>query len=206
MFPFPAFPAPALGAGLLNRMLRRQAWAQVHLQPHAGKTLRFQLAGKTLALRIQNDGLLRDVAANVPADAVFTLEASKMGEAIRILRTNQTSGLARVMHIEGEAALAQVVMDLAQNLRPDPEDELSRLVGDRAAVRLMGLARGLTQGLRHAGERLSGNVVEYLTEEDPVLLARAPFEDWQDELSALQQRLARLDASMAALERRNGGL
>lgn len=205
MFPLPPFPAPALGAGLLNRLLRRQGWAQAHLRPHAGKTLRFQVAGQVLALRVQDDGLVREVAATVPADAVFTLERDRLGQAVRALREQRQSDLAGLMHIEGEAALAQVVMDLAQNLRLDPEDELSRFVGDRAAVRLVGLAKGLARGLRQAGERLGGNVAEYLSEENPVLLARAPFDDWRDGLGQLQRRLAKLDATLAAMESRNGG-
>ena len=125
-------------------------------------------------------------------------------EAVRVLREKQPSGLAKLMHIEGEAALAQVVMDLAQNLRPDPEDELARLVGDHAAVRLVGLARGLAGGVRQAADRLGGNVVEYLSEENPVLLARAPFENWCDDMAQLQHRLAALDASLATLEHRGG--
>lgn len=206
MFPFPPLPAPALlGAGLLNRMLRRQGWAQAHLRPHAGKTLRFQVAARVFSLRIQEDGLLREAPLDAPADAVFTLESDKLGEALRVLRANQPSRLAVLMRIEGEAGLAQVVMDLSQNLRLDPEDELADIIGDRAAVRVMGLARGLTQGLRRAGERLSGNVAEYLAEEESVLLARAPFDDWRDDLGQLQQRLAALDASLAALERNGRG-
>lgn len=206
MFPFPPLPAPALlGAGLLNRMLRRQGWAQAHLRPHAGKTLRFQVAARVFSLRIQEDGLLREAPLDAPADAVFTLESDKLGEALRVLRANQPSRLAALMRIEGEAGLAQVVMDLSQNLRLDPEDELADIIGDRAAVRVMGLARGLTQGLRRAGERLSGNVAEYLAEEESVLLARAPFDDWRDDLGQLQQRLAALDASLAALERNGRG-
>lgn len=206
MFPFPPLPAPALlGAGLLNRMLRRQGWAQAHLRPHAGKTLRFQVAARVFSLRIQEDGLLREAPLDAPADAVFTLESDKLGEALRVLRANQPSRLAALMRIEGEAGLAQVVMDLSQNLRLDPEDELADIIGDRAAVRVMGLARGLAQGLRRAGERLSGNVAEYLAEEESVLLARAPFDDWRDDLGQLQQRLAALDASLAALERNGRG-
>ena len=204
MFPFPPFSPPALGAGLLNRLLRRQSWAQAYLQPHTGKTLRFCVAGQVLALRVQQNGLVQEVPASTPADAVFTLERSRLGEAMRVLRAKQPSGLGGLMHIEGEAALAQVVMDLAQNLRLDPEAELARFVGDRAAVRIAGLARELAGGLFQAANRFGANVTEYLTEEEPVLLARAPFESWRDDMAQLQQRLAALDASLATLEHRGG--
>lgn len=201
MFPFLSFPAPALGVGVLNRLLRRQGWAQAHLRPQAGKTLRFQVSGRAWSLRVQEDGLLRETSAAAPADAVFTLEGSKLGEAVRLLRARQPEGLAGLMRIEGEAALAQVVLDLSRNLRLDPEDELAGIIGDRAAVRVVGLARRLAEGVRRAGERLGGNVAEYLSEENPVLLAREPFDDWRDDLGLLQRRLAALDASVAALER-----
>ena len=205
MFPFPPFPAPFVGVGLLNRLLRRQAWAQAHLRPHEGKTLRFQLAGQAVAVRIQADGLLRAVSTAAPADVVLTLERDKLGQLAQVLRERNPARAASLMHVEGEAALAQAAMDLAQNLRWDPEDELAAIVGDRAAVRLAGLAKGVAQGLRQASGRLGANVAEYLSEEDPVLLARAPFDDWRGRLGQLQRRLAALDASVAAIEHARSG-
>lgn len=201
MFPFPPIPAPEIGAGLLNRLLRRQSWASAYLRPHAGKIVRFQIAGQAVALRVQEDGLVRAVAVSVPADVVLTLEREQLGEVASLLRAGDPAKLARLMHIEGEAALAQVVQELAQNLRWDPEDELSRVVGDRAAVRFAGLAKGALAGLRQAADRLAGNVAEYVSEEQPILLARASFEDWSANVAALQQRLASVDATLAGVER-----
>jgi ubiquinone biosynthesis protein UbiJ len=192
-----------LGAGALNRLLRRQGWARERLQLAAGKTLRFAAGRQTWALRVQDDGLTRAAPQDAPADAVFTLEGS-FAETLRALRgPNPDQQLTGLMRVEGEAALAQVVMDLAQNLRWDPEDELADIVGDRAALRLTRLSKSLLQGLNQAGRRLGGNVAEYLSEEDAALLARAPFEDWRGDLARLRERLAALDASVTALEQRS---
>ena len=66
--------------------------------------------------------------------------------------------MAEATHISGDAALAQVVADLSKQLRWDPEDALARVVGDIAALRLVGGARRLAGGTLQAGQRAAENV------------------------------------------------
>jgi len=194
---FPGFLIPSsLAVTALNRLLRQQAWARDYLRPYAGKVVRVQVAGRALALRVKTDGLTQASGASEPADVVLTLAQNNLGEAFEVLRKHEPERLPALVHMEGEAALAQAVLALAQNLRWDVEDELAQVLGDRVATTLIGAFKKAGQGARQAGKNLAENVAEYLGHEKSLLLARPTFEDWTTQLQTLSQRLDTLEAAL----------
>lgn len=80
-------------------------------------------------------------------------------------------------------------------LLDDLEEALSRLVGDIAAHRLAGAARGIAALSADAAQRLAEGLIEYAIEENRLLVPRA-------ELAAHAGALARLAADLERLERR----
>src|SRR5690606_15599986 len=78
------------------------------------------------------------VAVSIRADA-GTLGRLAMGARLGRHRApgaaphSATNALASALHIEGEAALAQVAAELARDLRWDGEEELARRIGDLPA-------------------------------------------------------------------------
>jgi len=195
---FPGFLFPSsLAVIALNRLLHQQAWARDYLRPYTGKVVRVQVAGGwALALRVQADGLTQASSAAEPADVVLTLAQHNPGEVFEALRKHEPERLAALIHMEGEAALAQALLALAQNLRWDVEDELAQVLGDRAALTLIGALKEAGQGVRQAGKNLAENVAEYLSHENPLLVARPVFEDWAVQVQALLQRLGKLETAL----------
>jgi ubiquinone biosynthesis protein UbiJ len=206
MFPIPSFLAPAaVGARALNQLLRREEWARDRLARHSGKTVRFSAGRYAVGLSIQADG---HVAASDPAvvpDVTLAVPEGRLGQLAQALRGGQPDEIAALLHVQGDAGLAQLVSELARDLRWDVEAELADRVGDVAALRLMGGARVLGRGVRRAGERLAGNVGEYLSEESHALLGRPAYEQWRDDLARMQARLDGLERRAARLGRRAPG-
>src|SRR5690606_25300557 len=138
MLAFPPFPAPAsVCARLLNSLLRREDWAKERLARHGGKSVRFVAAPWHIGLAIGADGLVEASDAAIVPDVTLTLPSDKLSQLPAILRRGDTDEITALLHIQGDAGLAQVVSELARGLRWDAEDDLARLVGDVAAVRLM---------------------------------------------------------------------
>ncbi|NYT68542.1 ubiquinone biosynthesis protein UbiJ [Pusillimonas noertemannii] len=203
MFSFLPFPAPAsLFARLLNSLLRREDWAKERLARHAGKSLRFVAEPWRVGLAIRSDGQVEASDSAIVPDVTLTLPGEKLAQLPAILRRGNTDEITALLHIQGDAGLAQVVSELAQGLRWDIEDDLSRLVGDVAAVRITGAGRNLAGAARRSTARLAENAAEYLVEESPQVLGRPAFEDWRDRLQAMQQRLGRLEQQVLRIERR----
>ncbi len=218
MLPFPALPRPSrVLCGALNALLKREAWARDRLARHAGKTVRFCFGGMKLGLTVDTQGYA-DVADNaIVPDVTLTVDSGKLslgrllgGEGRALARASareRADAYADMTHISGDAGLAQVVAELAANLRWDVEDELARVVGDIPATRLVQGVRTVTRGAQDVAQRVGGNVAEYLSYEQGVLANRPVVQGWRGDIAraaadadALAARLARLDARLSRLD------
>jgi ubiquinone biosynthesis protein UbiJ len=202
MLPLPFLPTPSrLAVSALNALLRREDWARARLVRHAGKTVRFALGGFSLGLTIDSEGLAAQADAAVVPDVTLTVAPEKL-PLPRLGADRERPDFAEATHISGDAALAQVVSDLSKQLRWDPEDALARVVGDIAALRLVGGARAAAGGARTATQRLAENVSVYLSQESGILASRPALEQWRLDLAELNARAEALARSAAALQTR----
>lgn len=204
MLPFSFLPTPSrFAVSALNALLRREDWARERLVRHAGKTVRFALGGFTLGLTIDSEGLASQADPAVVPDVTLTVSPEKLPlPRLGLDAGRETPDFAEATHISGDAALAQVVADLSKQLRWDPEDALARVVGDIAALRIVGGARAAADSARTVSKRLAGNVSEYLAEESGVLTGRPALEQWRLDLAELNDRADALARSATALQSR----
>ena len=201
MLPFPPFTTFAASAGVtaLNHLLAQEVWAAQRLSRHSGKTVRLVSGRTSFSLTISSAGSVQLADPAVVPDVTLTLPPGQFGQLLDVLRHKDPEQIVEAMHIQGDAGLANAVADLARHLRWDIEHDLARVVGDIPAARLVSGARQLTQGVVRTGERLAGNLSEFVTEEDPMVLGRYAF-------SAFQTDYSRLSAQLDQLERRIGRL
>jgi ubiquinone biosynthesis protein UbiJ len=198
MLPLPFLPTPSrLAVSALNALLRREDWARARLVRHAGKTVRFALGGFSLGLTIDSEGLAAQADAAVVPDVTLTVAPEKL-PLPRLGADRERPDFAEATHISGDAALAQVVSDLSKQLRWDPEDALARVVGDIAALRLVGGARAAAGGARTGRRWRAENVCE----ESGMLASRPALEQWRLDLAELNARAEALARSAAALQTR----
>jgi len=102
--------------------------------------------------------------------------------------------------IRGDAEVAQKFRELAMLLKPDVEEELSRLIGDspaHQALRLVRLATGFGRRAAQTGVR---NVAEYLAHERGDLVPRAEAEDFYRGVERLREDLDRVEARVHLIE------
>jgi ubiquinone biosynthesis protein UbiJ len=214
MLAIPALPDPGrTAARALNALLRREDWARARLARHAGKTVRLAVGALKMALTIDSEGYTDQADSAVVPDVTLTADPAKFSLA-RLLpgatehadpaatARARADAIADMTHISGDAGLAQVVAELAAQLRWDVEDDLARLVGDIPAARLVGGARALSAGLRGAAARLAGNVAEYLAQETPVLTPRPLLESWRADVARASAAVELLHTRAAALQAR----
>lgn len=203
--PFSPFPAPS-PAGLLlrgaNALLAREPRSRDQLAAHAGKSLRVAL-GEWWDLRasIGSDGGLLPCDASVVPDVTLSVPADRLRDIPQAWRQQGQAGLTSLMQIQGDAALAGLVAELAGSLRWDVEEDLSHRVGDVLAVRLVAGARGAAHALRQAVQRAQDNMGEYLGDESGIAVRSAEFHGWSERCRLLEQRLNALDLRLQALER-----
>lgn len=174
----------------LNHLLKGATWARTRLIPFAGRRSRFDMPPFAFGFEIAPDGyvipnpdpVITDVVIRLPADTPLLLP----------------QGLDRAMAlatVEGNAEFATELSFVFRNLRWDAEEDLSTLVGDIAAHRIVQGANRFVDWQQQAATHLAQNLGEYLTFENPLLVRRV-------ELLALRDDIVRLDAELARVEKR----
>lgn len=176
-----------------NALLRREDWARHRLSPYAGKSLRFSVSAWSFNVTIGSEGALHRSDSAVVPDVTISLPPGRRTEVLTLWREGRLSEISSIMQLQGDAGLAQLVSDLARDLRWDAEEDLSRIVGDVAALRLLGGLRIFGEGARTATRRGRDNIAEYLGEESGLLVQRQAFDAWRGRIGDLPARLDALD-------------
>ncbi len=129
---------------LLNHVLMQEPAAMERLLPHQRSTALFQWRQFTLHLAVTPAGLLDLAPSGTAPDLTLTVsEESPVALAQAALR-----GARPGVRIEGDVQFAGDVQWLAEHVRWDIEEDLSRLLGDAPAHALGEAARTLAAALR----------------------------------------------------------
>lgn len=174
---------------VLNRMLGREAWAREKLAPFSGRAVRFEAPPFTMQWAVTEGGTLTSSDEGAPS-VTIGLALSSLPFALL-----DPAAATRDVRLQGDAEFAQALSSVLQNLRPEPEEELSRFVGDAAAMRIVGLVRLSASHWRQLAERMLDNAANYIVTENPMVVGR-------DEVAAFATDVARLRDDVARLEKR----
>ncbi|MEM6639104.1 MAG: SCP2 sterol-binding domain-containing protein [Pseudomonadota bacterium] len=188
---------------LLERQLKDNSDARRALRQLHGETLALKLEGISVDIYFHatDDGLklgsdYTDEPAAIISGTPLALAslAGQGGDAASVRRTGVT--------IHGDTAVAQRFQRLFELLKPDWEEELSRLVGDTVAHRVGEATRQLFGWGRDVGNRMTEDFAEFFTEESRDLPAKAETEAFYDDVDTLRDDVARAEARLKQIERK----
>jgi ubiquinone biosynthesis protein UbiJ len=157
------------------------------LRKHAGRTVAFHVGPVTLAFTIQTTG---EVAAAIPG-AARDLDARLSPFLLLRLAAHEEAAF-REIEMQGDMELGQDISFLARNLTWDVEGDLSRVVGDIAAHRIVAAARGAREWGRDASLRVAQGAAEYWTEESPLIATRVKIDSFVEGVAELRDAVERL--------------
>ena len=179
--------------GALNHLLGQAEWARRQLQSFAGRQARFDMPPWQLAFSVSSEGLFEPVGEG-EIDVTVALPAETPLLALQ--------GIERAMagaHVTGNAEFATALSFVLKNLRWDAEEDLSKLVGDIAAHRIVGVSSRLTSWQKVAAHNVADNIAEYLGEESRLLVPQRELAQFREELADFAQRIERLEARAKTL-------
>lgn len=194
---------------LLNRNLPRSPQARALCAQLAGRCAALTIDGAGLRLVLATDGQRLALThgprpdgegAAAPAD----VEIGGTPLSLLALLGPDAEGVIRRgdVRIDGDAQIAQGFRELARLLRPDIEEELSRLVGDAAAHSLARTAAGVFDFGRRLASTGSRNVAEYFAHERADLVPRAEADAFFADVDRAREDVDRLAARVELLARR----
>lgn len=180
----------------LNHLLAANAWARERLEAFAGRHIRLAGGPLVLELTLDVEGYFRApgeldatapaVTIELPADAPFRFLFDR-------------SALLASARISGTADLTETLAFVFRNLKWDIEEDLSQVVGDIVARRVVRAGQAAVAWQQQAGRNLAANTAEYLSEESGVLVPAREMACLRSEIEALGAETARLEQRLAAL-------
>ena len=177
----------------LNHLLDAEPWARARLAPFAGGTVEVRSPPfPPLRFVILPGGKLEAGGAD-PALTV-TLKPEALFSLAR-----GPEHFARALEVTGDPGLASEVLALAQHLRWDVEEDLSRIFGDVAAHRLAEAGRAFAGWHRDAARRLVESLADYAVDEKRVLMARQEVEGFAEAVARLRDAVERLEKRVRRL-------
>lgn len=185
---------------LLNRNLPRSPRALELTSALKGKSVRIEARTLGWVLRCESLGhsLQLKRADSIQADAEISgtplnLAALAGAHPEEVIQRGDVS-------IRGDAEIAQKFRELAMLLKPDVEEELSRLIGDTPAHQAFRFVKMASSFGRRAATTGVRNMAEYLAYERRDLVPRAEAEDFYRGVERLREDLDRLEARTRILE------
>ncbi len=180
----------------VNHLLAQEAWARARLAAHAGKVARIDAGLLTVNWAVTSDGLLKMAASEAEPHVVIRVKLADLP----LIMQNRERAVSYV-RIEGDADFANTISQLSQSLKWEAEDDLSRVVGDIAARRIVTTATSALAAARTQRQALEENVAEYFLEENPMLLRPQAVADFGREVGKLRDDIERLEKRLRKLDR-----
>jgi len=180
---------------LLNHLLARESWARETLAPFAGRCARVEAFPFALLLGVAQGGLF-EVGTGEPR-VTIAVDSAQLPALLF-----DPQALLRNVRLSGDAEFAQALSQVLQNLRPEPEEDLARFVGDAAAVRIVGFLRAVATQVREGSTRLTATAADYFVAENPLLITREETEKFSGDVATLRDAVERLAKRLDRLEHR----
>jgi len=187
---------------LFNSLLSQEPWARERVQQYAGKNVKFQLPVSSLALAVKQDGSVTLSEQDVIPNVTVTLAPEQVPEIMTELSQGGIgSGLdvkrfMSYVHIEGEAGLANLVSDLARDLRWDRYYHLANFFGPVITSHLLRTEKVVLEKSREGVDHLLRTGADLLSHEQEVLVAKVSFNDLNRHLDDLKERMIRLEKAV----------
>jgi len=159
------------------------------LRLHAGKSLQLRLPLTSAVLSIQEDGSF------APAEPGARADATLIPNPLAWL----TSSDARFITGGEDAVLAKELAETLGEMRWDVEEDLSRVLGDIAAHRLVSTATDVLEWHRNAAETIARSWVEHWQEESPMLAQPGQVHAFFNEVGKLHDRVEQLEQKIKQL-------
>jgi ubiquinone biosynthesis protein UbiJ len=194
----------ASAEALLNRSIDASAQAGALARRLQGTSLQVDIEGVMRLRASVSHGRLALLAGDdSAADAAIAGSVTALWQLFKGGMNRQPG--RRAAQVSGDAEIANLYRELFLLARPDPEEELSRWIGDVPARHLSRFAQRALEAARHVRRTAGENIAEYLQEEARDLVNKTELEEFLRGVDGVRETADRIEARLGRLEARRGG-
>ncbi len=180
----------------LQHITQQNSWSRPYLTPFSGRILQFDFSLVKAHLIILEDGSLSMAGETASADAVIQIPPSL---AMRLMAQDESAKMQ--IKIDGDTHLATELSKVLQQMRWDIEEDLSHLMGDIAANKLVTGSQKIAQETKNQTINLAEMLSEYWQEEKPTIAKKWQVEKFVQEVDSLKSDIARFEKKLKKLSK-----
>jgi len=180
----------------LNRYLALDPESKSRIVLLQGKIITIELLGLKITLHLIFIGDTIEIQLNTHPHPDAHIKGTPLRLVHLALSQDRHSFFADDVTIEGDAAIAEQVILLFDQLEIDWEDYLSHWIGDVPAYHLGRIGKKLKNWRRESCDTLTQNLNEYLHEEIHWFPPREAVQDFFSDVDQLRIDVDRLEAKM----------
>ncbi len=189
-------PVPSVVLKALNHLIAQERWAHDLLLPREGHSILVALPVGDFQIGIQ-EGVLVNAAKDINSSSV-SLAISQ--DAIWAFLKEGKSGAMKFVKISGDIDFAADLNRLAADLKWEVEEDLSHLLGDAPARRVVLESKKVIHKTQLAVNDLKEGVRDYLVYEKNILVNSQLMNDFKVQLRLLRDQLDRAEKKANQLE------
>jgi ubiquinone biosynthesis protein UbiJ len=188
-------PVPFFVLKAINHLIEQERWAHELLLPREGQSISIALPIGDFQIAIQEGIFVNEGNTNLSSVNLVITQ-----EAIWTFLKEGKSGAMKFVKISGDIDFAADLNRLAVDLKWEVEEDLSKLVGDAPARRVVLESKKMFHQTQLAINDLKGGVRDYLVYEKNILVDSQQMNDFKSELRLLRDQLDRAEKKVNQLE------
>jgi ubiquinone biosynthesis protein UbiJ len=189
-------PTPSVVLRALNHLIEQERWAHDLLLPREGQSISITLPIGEFQLGIQ-EGMFVNASDSTNLPSVIL---SIPQEAIWTFLKDGKSGAMKFVKISGDIDFAADLNRLAADLKWEVEEDLSKLVGDATARRVVLESQKMVHQTQLAMNDLKVGIRDYLVYEKNILVDSKQMDDFKSELRLLRDQIDRAEKKVNQLQ------
>jgi len=180
---------------ILQHVVSQNQWAKPHLQPYGGQVIQFDFKVSQANLQILEDGSLCSAGETAVPDATVTIPPSL---AMRLLADDKDA--KNYIHIDGDMALAKAVSQVLEQMHWDVEEDLSKVVGDIAAHKIVSGSKHAAQTVKAQSINAAEMLTEFWQEEAMILAKKRHVEQFNQAVDTIRDDVDRFEQRLKQFE------
>lgn len=187
----------SIAVSSINHILHGESWARRRLQVFTGRTACIRLFPfPDFSFLIKDDGEISAIPDSSRVDTVIILTPALL---LRIQANNSEDTVFDDIDICGDGAFAKELFTISKHLRWDLEQDLSGIMGDIFSHRIVHAGETMINWQAESIQNLSEALVEYWTEEQPMLASPALIKEFRREVEILHSNTEQLEQRIKKL-------
>jgi len=188
-------PVPFFVLRAINHLIEQERWAHELLLPREGQSISIALPIGDFQIAIQ-EGMFVNGGNTNPSSVNLVITQ----EAIWTFLKEGKSGAMKFVKISGDIDFAADLNRLAADLKWEVEEDLSKLVGDAPARRVVLESQKMVHQTQLAMTDLKGGIRDYLVHEKNILVDSQQMNDFKSQLRLLRDQIDRAEKKVNQLE------